>query len=448
VKKIISILVILVIFLSGCTSRPEGEKGRGAAVVNGVEITQGEVDFFAKKSISPGTGETEAFEQRKAILASLVRMELLAQKARELKVDKDPEYTIALYEAQRQVLAGMAEARLIKNMPSISAETAKEVVANNPRLFSDRQLLVYDEILIQGVDVPFLNTLISMVDSGATEGQLLEKMKSQNKVFQKTTKSVTSDQIQPGILEVLLKSKLGHPIVARVEDKFSMIMLLHLSLPVPVQGEQATRAIMSMAYSQERNKILLKNQADMINSSKITYYGEYAKNTIGDQKTTGLPSPDMQSASRKTFKSIGFGVILSVSLTFAILVLTVSMRILSGKLWLPRLWPSSNIKDEGQKALYDWDYEAYSIEKIYIGFIALVILSVFGIELYLLNQYLPLFGIIVGALSGVLLGVGVSRVFSLEALTSLSNKVYAVLIAVFTAPIIIGFLFIIRHPGI
>ena len=448
--KILSgIFWALVLFVVvGCSSQSAKESsGSVAAVVNGVEITNGEIEYFARNSVPPGAGNAETIRQKKAILANLVRMELLAQKAQKMGLEKDPDFTIALYEARRQVLAGMAESKLEKEVKPVTPETASSLVANNPRIFSGRKLLVYDEILIRGVDVPFLESLISMNEKGATEEQLIEMLNSKKKVFQKSTRSQTSDKIQPVVLDVLLKSTPNRPIIARVEDKFSMILMLHKVLPVPLQGAQATQAAMSMAYAQQRNALMAKSMTELLNSAKITYYGDYAKTSAGEPTVTGLPVPDQQRAARKTYKSVVFGAILSVSVIFAMLVLTASMRILRGRVWLPRLWPSSNIPDE-PKTQYEWAYEAYKIEKFYVGVVALVIIAVFAFEIYLLTQYLPILGIIASVLSGILLGVAGSRVFSLTALKSLSHKVYAMLVAVFAVPVIFGLLFIMTHPGV
>lgn len=442
------LLSFILFFVCGCSSQSAKESaGNVAAVVNGVEITQNEIEYFAKNSIAPGTDKATTIEQKKAILANLVRSELFAQKAQKMGIEKDPDFTLALYEARRQVLAGMAEARLANSVKPVTPEAANSLVENNPRIFAGRKLLVYDEILIQGVDVPFLDSLIALTGKGATEAQLVSELESKKKIFRKTTKSVTSDKIQPAILDVLLKAKPNHPIVARVENKFSMIMTVHEVLPVPLQGNQAIRQAGAMAYAQQRSALLAKSLSDMVNSSQITYYGDYAKPSTGVQKGAALPVPDKQKAARKTYKSVAFGVILSASCLLAMLVLTASMRILRGVLWLPGLWPSSGSPNEPQK-LYEWDYEPYWIEKFYIGAVALFILAVLAFEIYLLAQPFSIFGIIAAVLSGVLLGVAVSRIFGLAALRGLSNKVYAVLIAVFTAPVIIGLLYIIRYSGV
>lgn len=447
--KALKVLYVSSIFvlLFGCSSKSTKESsGSIAAVVNGVEITHAEIEYFAKNSSPPGTDKDLALEQKKAVLANLVRAELLAQKAHDMGIDKDPDFTIALYEAKRQVLAGMAESRLVKNATPVTPEIAKNVVENNPRMFSDRKLLVYEEVLIQGVDVPFLKSLIAMTDNGATEAQLIEALKSNKKVFQKTIKSQTSDQIQPVFLDVLLKSTPEKPIVARIEDKISMILVLHEVRPVPLLGEQAIQAAMALVNAQQRNALFSKSMTELINTSKITYFGDYAKPSTGKNNVAKLPSPNKQQTGMLMYQSIIRGAILSVSCIFAFLTLTASMRILRGRLWLPTLWPSSSISEP--LSPYEWEYDAYLAEKVYIGLMAFTIVAVLAMDIYLLIQSFSILVIIAGVLSGVLLGVAVSQVFRLAAFQTLSHKLYTILIAAFTLPVIIGLVVIITHPGL
>jgi len=447
--KALKVLYVSSIFvlLFGCSSKSTKESsGSIAAVVNGVEITHAEIEYFAKNSIPPGTDKDVALEQKKAVLANLVRAELLAQKAHDMGIDKDPDFTIALYEAKRQVLAGMAESRLVKNATPVTPEIAKNVVENNPRMFSDRKLLVYEEVLIQGVDVPFLKSLIAMTDNGATEAQLIEVLKSNKKVFQKTIKSQTSDQIQPVFLDVLLKSTPEKPIIARIEDKISMIMVLHEVRPVPLLGEQAIQAAMALVNAQQRNALFSKSMTELINTSKITYFGDYAKPSTGKNNVAKLPSPNKQQTGMLMYQSIIRGAILSVSCIFAFLTLTASMRILRGRLWLPTLWPSSSISEP--LSPYEWEYDAYLAEKVYIGLMAFIIVAVLAMDIYVLIQSFSILVIIAGVLSGVLLGVAVSQVFRLAAFQTLSHKLYTILIAAFTLPVIIGLVVIITHPGL
>ena len=115
--------------IAGCSPHAgDGSDGRVAAVVNGVEITQREVDFLYQRASAPGASESVKRDQRRSILAGLVRAELLAQQAAKMKLDQSPEFPIALYNARRGVLAGLAEAKIVSTAKPLSQETIQTVV--------------------------------------------------------------------------------------------------------------------------------------------------------------------------------------------------------------------------------------------------------------------------------------------------------------------------------
>ena len=90
-------LLFLAFTIAGCSSEPEKKDvGRIAATVNGVEITQREVTTLYERSATPGVSEEVRRNQERAILAGLVRGELLAQKAVAEKLDRTPEFLIIL----------------------------------------------------------------------------------------------------------------------------------------------------------------------------------------------------------------------------------------------------------------------------------------------------------------------------------------------------------------
>jgi len=157
VKTVRSFLTLLIIILSfaGCSHQDSSSSANCiAAVVNGVEITQQEVEYLYRRLGEPKASPEAAQNKRRAILADLVRSELLAQRAREMKLDKASDFALAMHDARRRVLAGVAQKEIESKVLPVSQEAAKEVVHHNPALFADRKLLVYDEVLIPGVDEP------------------------------------------------------------------------------------------------------------------------------------------------------------------------------------------------------------------------------------------------------------------------------------------------------
>ena len=197
-------LVLFAFTIIGCSPEPEKkDAGRIAAVVNGVEITQREVAALYERTATTGVNDEVRRNQERAILAGLVRGELLAQKAVADKMDRSPEFVLILHEARRQVLAGMAEKSMLASLKPLPDEALQSVVKQNPLIFGERKLLVYEQVLMPVVDVPFLQTLNDAAGKGASLSQLVDSIKAKKLKFQQVTQTQSTDQMQPAIARIL-----------------------------------------------------------------------------------------------------------------------------------------------------------------------------------------------------------------------------------------------------
>jgi len=270
----LSVFCFFTLTLAGCS--PDAGKGSGdrvSAVVNGVEITRREVDFLSRRpALSGAEGEAE----RQRVLSLLVRKELLAQHALKMKLENSPDFIVAMYEARRKILAGMAEQHLATQAVKISSEAAEKIAAKNPRFFSQRKLLVYDQVVIPGVDEQFLASLNAEAERGASLNQLLSKVSATKRPFRRTIQALTTNQIDPGIFKVLSSLRLNKPQVARIEEMFSMILVLRATVPVPLEGEAANLVAANIVNEQQRRIELSRTLTQSLDSAKITFFGEFA----------------------------------------------------------------------------------------------------------------------------------------------------------------------------
>mgnify|MGYP001805841913 CR=1 FL=1 len=425
------VFFLLLISMAGCSSGAHDDAdGRVAAVVNGVEITHREIDFLYRQGGASGASDKQAGEQRRRILADVVRSELLAQKATDMNLDRSPEFMVAMHDARRRVLAGFAEREIGRTVRNVTPQEISKVVADNPSMFSGRRLMVYDEVLVSGVDVPFLNAINALAADGASLDRLLGEVKEKRFPFQRSTRALTSDQIQPAIVSVLSRAMPGRPLVARVENRFSMILMLRASVPVPLEGEAASQAAMQRIGMQQRGVALSKKMGELIDGASITYFGEYAADSSGNGKLTVLPVPDGERTARKLFKRSVLGGTLSFSFMAAVMVLTASMQILRGELWFPCMWPSPKIG--GMKSRYDLPYVVPPMQKFAVFLAALIVFFVLGLELFVLWGDFPVWGIAICVVFGLAIGVGASRIFGLSAVRQLSNKLPALPLVLFS----------------
>ena len=319
-------LFLLVFTIAGCS--PETEKkdaGRVAATVNGIEITQREVTALYERTATAGVSEEIRSNQQRAILAGLVRSELLAQKAAAENLDRSPEFVLTMHEARRQVLAGMAEKGMLASIKPLSDEALQGVVKQNPLIFGERKLLVYEQVLMPVVDVPFLQSLNVAAGNGASLSHLVDSIKAKKLQFQQVTQTQSTDQMQPAIARIMSNAKPNVPIVMRVEDKFAMVLMLKSALPIPLVGGSALQTARNITTAQLRNQEFGKKMKNVVDASKITYFGAYAPGAAakkGSGQLVPLPTVDSGMVAENESLTIELAVALGAAYTFSVLLLT------------------------------------------------------------------------------------------------------------------------------
>ena len=421
-------LLFLALTIAGCSPHTgNGVDSRVAATVNGVEITQREVNFLYQRTAPQGADESVARNQRRTILAGLVRAELLAQQATKMKLDQSPDFLLAMHDARRRVLAGLAEEEIASTARQVSPETIKTIISNNPNLFAQRKLLVYDEILIQGVNVPFLQSLNASVAKGASLTALLDMVQAQKMPFRRAVRTLTTDQIEPAIVTVLSNARANVPVVIRVEDKFSMILLLHTIVPVPLEGPAAEQTAANLVNNQQRTIAFSNKMKAVVDAAKITYFGEYkpdAPGAKGNLQAVALPTPDPSRIQSQFRHQIAGVVSICLSFTAAMLLLFASKSLLSGTLWFPKLWPAPrrNAPTDKSATFIYHEHRVSLLVQLALFLVAGLSFIAIGYNLLLLWNILAFWMIVCSIIAGLFIGKGASHLFVRSGLYRLTEK--------------------------
>ena len=429
-------LLFLAFTIAGCSSEPEKKDvGRIAATVNGVEITQREVTTLYERSATPGVSEEVRRNQERAILAGLVRGELLAQKAVAEKLDRTPEFLIILHEARRQVLAGLAEKSMLASFKPLPDKALQAVIEQNPLIFGERKLLVYEQVLMPVVDVPFLQSLNDAAGKGAPLSQLVDSIKAKKLQFQQVTQTQSTDQMQPAIARILSNAKPNVPILMRVEDKFAMVLMLKSSVPIPLVGEAAMQTARNITSTQIRNAEFGKQMKAIVDASKITYFGAFAPGALpkkGAGQLVPLPTADTKMLVQQESQSVNIGIMLGAAYTFAVLLLTFWMRLFLGKFWQPFLSHKSkkvksvevegHIEDHHVDEIFHSGYKLPAYIRYFLFFDAAGAVFTLGYQMMLVWSRTPEWIIALSVVSGLFLGVVFSHIFSLIQVRKLTQN--------------------------
>jgi EpsD family peptidyl-prolyl cis-trans isomerase len=390
--------------------------------VNGVEITQREVDFIYQRSALYGADKHAIRDQRRRLLSELVRTELLAQQSSDLNLDESPDFMVAMHEARRSVRAGLTEQHLAAQAGLVSPEAVKKMVADEPEFFSQRKLLVYDQVVIPGVDEPFLKFLNVEADGGTSLDRLINEVKAKKVPFRHTTQAMTTDRIDPGIFRVLTNLSPNRPHIARIKDNFTLILMLRAALPLPLYGEAASQEAAGILNEQQRSMRFSRNMTEVLNAAKITYFGEFAPGTSGKNGSDSeveLPSGNSaRVATRRVNRTESFA-LLVLSFASAVLVFTSSLRLLGGK----------NYQDAQTNPL-DEPYEARSYVKFTLFGIAGLTAIATGYQLFLVWSAMPLWLMMTGIVSGLLSGIGITHLIARSPEMTCTRKVFWVNIGI------------------
>lgn len=442
-KTLRTLVFVLLLALAACTQETARHtNGRVAAVVNGVEITKQQVDFIFNRTAAPNLSEADAATLRRQILADLVRVELFAGKAREMKLDQGRDYAMALYSAQKTVLAGFAENRFVGN-PKISSQAEDVIIKNNPLLFAGRKMYIYDELIISGVNLSLLETLNTMANQGSSITQLATVLNAKKIPYRLSLKALSSENIPQAILLILNGMTPDRPRVINAGGKVSILLSLRYSAAIPLEGAVARSTARALIAQNQRTLALSKAMNNLLNDAKIAYYDEYAVQKIGDRNLSALPVPDIKKAERRAFRKHLSEVVLGGQIVLVVMALTAMMRSLYSKLWLPRIWLNYDVSDEMRGTASD-RYRPSGNKLIYLY--GMMVLSFGGIVFGIvrLSGKISVWEMTGTLAAGVILGFVASRIFRIGEAMKWSRKTYAIVVGVLTGLLVVGVIAIMR----
>ena len=437
--------LFLVCTITGCSQHTGNEtSGRIAAVVNGVEITQREVDVLCQRRFGLVADSATTLNQRRSVLAGLVRTELIAQQAKKMKLDQSPEFIIALHDAQRTILAKFGEEKIAETAQPVSAATVQQAVSDNPNFFTDRKLLVYEEIIVSGANAAFIQSLNAAAHKGASLAELLDSLKAKALTFRHTTQTLTTDQVDPALLKVLGTIKHNVPVVVQVENKYSMIIMLYTEVPLPLKGPAAEQAATNLLNTRQRAIVFSHKMSEALDASTITYFGEFKPVTSGTKAikpVVPLPVPDSLRARNNQKRQVILTASLALSWTAAMLLFFAARSILAGEPWRPRLWPAPAPGQlDGNPAPYHYDeyddvYDVSPSVKMVLMFVRLSSVAVPGYNLFMVWNTIPLWAMGLSLTGGCLTGIFLTCLFTLPVLKNWTDTIpwfHLIEVAVFT----------------
>jgi peptidyl-prolyl cis-trans isomerase C len=253
--------------LGGCTKKVGGQV---VAVVNGQEITQGELNAeLGNQQIPPGADKTKVMAQ---LLQQVVNRKLLVGRAKDQGLDKSPAYLAQLQRGQDQLLIQMLASNAAKQVSVPDAAAADKFMAENPSLFAGRKRYSLDQVVFPAKPDA---ALAAKLKAAKTMPEVEAALTSSGIAFQRGTSQLDTAQIPPAIAAKIAALPAGEPFLVPQGGQV-VVNVIRSAEPVPVPADQARPAATELLRRQAVEQAMKKQVDQARASAKITYAPGFA----------------------------------------------------------------------------------------------------------------------------------------------------------------------------
>lgn len=194
------------IAMSGCGMIGGGSKapkGQVVATVNGEEITITELNRELAGASSANPAERKAMEQ--AALNAIITRKVVAQAAKEQKLDKTPLFAQQEQQAKEAMLVGAMQRQIASTVVAPTRPEAEKFVADHPNMFAQRRVMVVDQIVVG----KFQPELMKEFEPMTTLEQIEAVLERENIEFQRNTTVLDTLNAPENLTETLMKLPAG-----------------------------------------------------------------------------------------------------------------------------------------------------------------------------------------------------------------------------------------------
>jgi EpsD family peptidyl-prolyl cis-trans isomerase len=294
-----------VLILSGCgKSVNTGQTTQTIARAGGTEITVHELKH-GLAGTAPGSMDERKF------LESMVDQTLMARKAVEEGMDKDPKVSLSIAAAKRAILAqSYAEKAVGKQAPPTEIEM-RQYYDKNPELFSQRKIYAIRDIGLPTA-VATVEAVREAIKSVKTLEELEARLAKNNKATGTGSKApgttapktpsirervAAAEDMPPEVRKAMQTLRVGGMGLIAMKDRIQVIHMVNAQ-QAPIDFNSAKPSIQRMLFAQTQRQTLENLVMKLREEGKVEYLGDFAKSAASKMNNSG-PSDDGQLAAKQ-----------------------------------------------------------------------------------------------------------------------------------------------------
>ena len=276
----IAMSLALVALVGGCNKGGDTPKGQVVATVNGEDITIHELNSELALARPPANVPRKTVEQ--VVLARVVERKMLADVARERKLDKNPDFLLAERRVDEGLLVQALQTDIAKKIPAPTREAAEKYMEAHPDQFGQRKVYAIDQIqFLRPANIASLG-----LEAAKTMADVAGVLTANKIEFRRNTATVDALTVNPELI-----AEIGR-IIARNPQEVFMFADQPQGAPAPVMyvnkindtkivpftGEEAIKVAQQLIQRENTQKTLVANLATFRAAAKdkIKYAAGYA----------------------------------------------------------------------------------------------------------------------------------------------------------------------------
>ncbi len=266
--------------LGGCNKGGDTPKGQVVATVDGDDITVHELNSELAQARPPADVPRKTVEQ--IVLGRVVERKMLADVARERKLDKNPDFLLAKRRVEDGLLVQALQADVAKKVPPATREAAEKYIESHPDQFAQRKIYSIDQIqFLRPGNIATLG-----LEKANTMAEVAQILGSNKVEFRRAVATVDALTVNPALVAEIGK------ILARNPQEVFMFADQPQGAPAPVMyvnhvtdtkvvpftGEEAINAAQQLIHRDAVQKALVDNLTAFRAAAKdkIKYAAGYA----------------------------------------------------------------------------------------------------------------------------------------------------------------------------
>lgn len=263
------LVVLATLAMAACDKDPGGQV---AARVNGEDIVFREVTHPGQVA----AGALPAAPSRAALeaLDRLIDQELFAQKAQELRIDRDPAVILAIETARHQILADTYIDRSMRAVTPTADEISR-FYQDHPILFAQRQIYHFEELIVP-VGKEHVEAFRNLAADSQKIDDIVGWLRSRNMPYLRATSIKAAEQLPATVLPRLAAMKNAQIAIFEDGGTLSVVQMVQ-SQAAPLRLSEAEPRIAKWLLDEKRQAFIQAKARQLRDKAQIDYLGPFAK---------------------------------------------------------------------------------------------------------------------------------------------------------------------------